>query len=375
MKDVLIFTPIIRPGGGPAGYAYNMLSASRKTKTRNSFRFIGHTFDGRDTSNPDTWPFLLKVESYLSARGFYCSWPKPTQELKLLSKTADAVILHGPVHPKLVHHLKQTVKTLIFMPHSPSTWADEYMMDYSSKKRKLSRKRYDYFRWAEHTCMAYADLLVFPSTGAANAYRSAYQDILSFKTIHYLPSGVDVEGETETNSNHATPIREPNSKLTVGFIGRYNNHKGYDLYCSAAQELASQSLRFISAGNGPLKSTPSVENLGWISDISGLLRSLDIIIIPNRIAYYDLLPLEAAHFGIPLVFTPAGGSVDQAKLLPDTIVAAGVDASSLNVAIKAAVDKKRTQPNWGHLNKFAYVDIFSAKAMLERWDAFLSAVL
>lgn len=71
MINVVTYSTIIRPGGGPGGYVYNLMSATRGAPTKNRFLFCGHKFYDRSANKPDNWPLALKAQIYLSARGIY----------------------------------------------------------------------------------------------------------------------------------------------------------------------------------------------------------------------------------------------------------------------------------------------------------------
>jgi glycosyltransferase involved in cell wall biosynthesis len=371
MNKVVFYSQIIRPGGGPSGYVYNLMKAAESFGGENVYYFCGHKFDDRSANNPNTWPILIKAEVYLTARGIYLPIFPDILDLKRISKNS-IVVLHGPAHPRISCMLKNRAFRLVFMPHSPSLCCDEYIMSYASSGRFLSKRRYDYFKWAEHTSISYADHIIFPSYNAALVYKHAYSDQLNINKTYYIPSGVisNIDDYSVNNS-----YRKNKKEIVVGFIGRYNYHKGYDLYCGAAEKMSSCTVRFLSFGAGPLKSSGGfVEDRGWVNDISSAILECDIIVSPNRVCYYDLLPLEAASYGRPIVFTPVGGNIDQSDSLPDSILCKSVGVDDLVSGIEDAVNRKVLDFNWGITNRKKYLEIFTEKAMLKRWDEFINSI-
>lgn len=374
MINVVTYSTIIRPGGGPGGYVYNLMSATRGAPTKNRFLFCGHKFYDRSANKPDNWPLALKAQIYLSARGIYLPFFSDILELRSLAQGA-VVVFHGPVHPRLVYKIKSVAAKIVFMPHSPSVWCDEYMMTYASAGRRISKRRFDYFKWAEHVSIAYADYLVFPSRNAAFAYREVYADQLRMGKDVYIASGVHCDVDAAAVERSYGRLNGRNV-LTIGFIGRYNSHKGYDQFCRAAENLSSARVRFVSFGEGPINSlSKKVENKGWVNDISRAILDCDIIVVPNKVCYYDLLPLEAACHGRPMVFTPVGGNLDQAKSFPDSVLADSMELDALIMAIKDAIVKKMENHRWGIENRIKYNAFYTDKAMLNRWDDFVSSIL
>lgn len=372
MSKVVFYSSFIRPGGGPAGYVFNLMKAAENGTTKNTFLFCGYKIDDRSL-NSDTWPFLLKVKAELAWRGVYFPLFPDLLELKDMADGA-IVAIHGHVHPRLVYTLKKRARKIIFMPHSPSLHCDEYVMLCASSGGRLSKRRFEYFRWAEHVSIAYSDHVVFPSPRAGLVYKQAYRDQLNLGKDHYIPSGVYCNIDDESVVRSYT--KESNRReIKVGFIGRYNIHKGFDIYCRVAEKMSSVSLRFLSFGDGPLKPIPGcVDNRGWVNDISSAILECDIILVPNKVSYYDLLPLEAACHGRPIVFTPVGGNIDQAESLPDSVLCKSVSVDDVVSGIEEAVTRKSLDYSWGIKNGEKYLEFFTEKAMLNRWDEFINAI-
>ncbi|GLW61720.1 hypothetical protein Hthe01_20690 [Hydrogenophilus thermoluteolus] len=370
MAKVVFYYPIIRPGGGPGGYVYNLMKAVEGFSSKHYFYFCGHKFDDRSANDPKVWPLFLKAEIYLTARGFYLPIFPDVLDLKHICKNS-VVVLHGAVHPRISYMVKNRASQVVFMPHSPSLWSDEYVMNYASSGRFLNKRRFEYFKWAEHTSIAYADYVIFPSPNAASIYERAYVDQLSMGKVRYIESGV----YSCIDEQLVIDSYKKKNKIVVGFIGRYNVHKGYDLFCSVAEKLVSSSVQFLSFGVGPLKSKKGVvEDRGWVNDISSAILQCDVIVVPNRICYYDLLPLEAAAHGRPIVFTPVGGNIDQSLSFPDSVLCNSLKLDDIVSGVKEALNRKMLNFNWGFENRKKYLEFFTETAMLERWDQFIDSI-
>lgn len=373
MKSVAIFSSVIKPGGGPSGYVYNLLSASKKTPAANYFRFVGRIVDER-TQSFRSVSGIMRVIRELRRRipGIYI----PTQGKREIIRSfvgADVAVVHGLVHPKLLSAIRNEVGLLVYMAHSPSIAADEYMMEFSGRKTVPLKQEYDFLNWQEHVCMALADRLVFPSAGSMAAYERAYADIISQGKHVFIPSGVDFNVDEVEIARSGR--RCSDGVVKVAFVGRFNLHKGFDLFCEVAKRLVSSRVRFVAAGGGSMKSIDgAVDCVGWVSDIKSFLLSVDVIVVPNRVAYFDLLPLEAAAAGRPIVFTPVGGNVDQANDFPDSILAKSLSIDDLVISVRAAIDEVVRNADWGIRNRDIFLKKYTAELMLNRWDSFISSL-
>ena len=143
---------------------------------------------------------------------------------------------------------------------------------------------------------------------------------------------------------------EQHDPVTVLFLGRLGQRKGiYDLL-KAIEQLKSERVRFVLAGDGDLDQIRAkiagagpanrVDVPGWVSSdrVIGLLRDADIYILPS---YDEGLPmgvLEAMAAGLPVVSTPVGG-IPEAVLdgVNGFLVDPG-DVSALAGRLKSLVD-------------------------------------
>lgn len=373
----LHIAPCLRPGGGPAGYCYNLMQGSLAAPGQSpdvEFRFHG-VVGGRSTSATSGRAFRLKARAkiwleYLGLKdvlrrsGAHSNGS--VQALLDEISGADVVVFHGPALISVLRHCQKAGKKIVYMPHSPSISADEHEMILRSNGIRLPAKVYRQRFAEEKAFFDAADIVVFPSPGASEQYRQRYD--IPDASIQYIPSGVPnpaLAVETVAKEKHDGPI-------VALFAGRYVDHKGYDIFCEAAALRDYDNVQFTTAGTGPLERPyTNVTNLGWRSDIFNVIMAADFVVIPNRISYYDLLPLECAALGKPIILTNVGGSKDQAELLPDSLLAKADDPESLAETIEAAATKIRQQPGWGKKNVQAFHEKFSAESMSARWGATL----
>lgn len=379
--NAVVVTEVIRAGGGPSGYVNNLrcgLAQISDEERAVTFDFAAREIGVRRSAigggafNGAGWLFFLrKIFSitkllvkklqlkYYLAPHFY-KWRK-------VIRGADVVIVQGYQEPHLFRYARRWQKCVIYMPHSPSLCADEYKMMCENGGARFERHIYARMFNVEREFFRDASVIVFPSENSSTAYKVAFSSELMSACVRYVKSGVDVP-RRYMDAQMSRPCQK--EVVEIYFLGRYVSHKGFDLFCEAANMLDGAKLkaRFFCAGAGPLSvSSPDVIDLGWREDIFEIISRADIIVVPNRIAYYDLLPLECAALGKPLVMTAVGGNLDQLNDLLDS-VACEPAPGDLAYAIENAVQLLRAQSDWGRKNRVSYASNFSSLALAKRWE-------
>jgi glycosyltransferase involved in cell wall biosynthesis len=105
----------------------------------------------------------------------------------------------------------------------------------------------------------------------------------------------------------------------VGFIGRIEPRKGpLDLVLAAPAIRAGRpDARIVLIGDDPYASDPDylgrvragagVEHCGWVDDAPGVMRHLDVLVVPSREEPFGTVVAEAMAVGTPVVATRVGG--------------------------------------------------------------------
>ena len=388
MKNILIIMPGIRPGGGPSGYTYNLMQGISQIIERDgpvNVKFYGFRSEERVLSvqgrgsqlrdkmgaiinSLDEWgvgiPRLLL--DYVRAKLFL--HPRTLLDAMMW---AQVVIFQGYQPPRILRLAKLKDKIIVYMPHSPTIMADEIAMNIAENGAHISKLKYRSMLRNERYFFEYAKHIVFATRSASEPYVKEYGDILERKEISYILSGVDIDF---IGSNPASDFGNTRTYM-VAFIGRYSKHKGYDLFCEAAEIVTTRrnDVDFISAGTGPLSRTSScVKDLGWRSDIGAVMCKADVIVVPNRVTYFDLLPIECAALGKPLVLTATGGNKELAAMLPDTVTTPVASSVAIADGICSCLKELEQNVNYGSRNRAIYESMFTSVAFAERWMSFFS---
>lgn len=325
--------------------------------------FLGREVVGRE---PLTDPRGLRKVMYAADAwlGMGISLARRTRSLLQARRElrgADLVVMHGFDHPRILNLLGRLSRAPVaYMPHSPVPMH----LEIGAGSAGLSQRRRA--RWAyraERTLFERASFVVFPSAGATHSYAGIVGEGRDID-LRFVASGVNVPAVDER--------RVKKDVFSFAFAGRYSSHKGYDLYCAAAALLLERGAEahFLSLGTGDISPSGPVQDLGWVTEPHSVLASCHVVVIPNRDAFYDLLPLEVAHLGCSLVFTPAGGNVDQANALPDSVMARAIEPGALADAMAEAQGNYAMKD--GSRNRETALSLFTAQSMASRWDDMLA---
>lgn len=135
--------------------------------------------------------------------------------------------------------------------------------------------------------------------------------------ISVIPNGIDLD------EFHPPRIGERNSPPVILSVGRLTEAKNYMHAIEAVSMLLDSGLmcRYAIAGGGPLESdlrrkasdlgvTDSVEFLGEISDVAGLMRKTDLLFMPSVREGFGLAAVEAMACGLPIVASDIPGIGD-----------------------------------------------------------------
>jgi glycosyltransferase involved in cell wall biosynthesis len=322
----------LRPGGGPAGYLYNLSQFLRasgcggshisiypyKQDTRNGFgarifrelKRLGGSFASED-----------KLER--EVRRWKGVDPPVSMEKSQCIRSMRAVVSHNILFSifYLRNQRPEGQKFYIFN-HSPVDSAVETLEDWKLKFGRLPGSE-DVLRLelAETEMAAYeaADGVIAPCREAVEAYfiwdnrlRSRFENVLNTKHLYEIPTGVP---ELTPSSQWQARKKEMfGNKMVIGYFGRYHQHKGFDLFCELASLAEGDThFRFISAGkafmNAPAGRT-NYTDLGALdkqTELPDFMRMCDLVVIPNRHTYFDLVALEAMSMGRAILTSATGG--------------------------------------------------------------------
>lgn len=322
INKILHFIDLIRPGGGPSGYLYNLKNTE---KGRNYFVYSIERNDNRSGSyNKKKFPtfilrHILAITYILRLFGI-----KKVPGEKIVNEYKYTLVHSIPIASRLLKVKDKNVK-IGLMYHGPVSYSTEVMdnliFGYGDFISKGFYKKI--LQYLETRLYKKVDFVVT----AAKEGMSAYTDIdfdYSNKLFEVTTGLPEIKNSLDKKAARELIGLESN-KMVIGYFGRYHTHKGYDIYIREIEKLSCRDdISFISAGAGPLD-TIHVDNyidFGWRTDVQNLITACDLIVLPNRYTYFDLLPLECLSLSRPIAISRVGGNLKLESICP---VAFGFD--------------------------------------------------
>ncbi len=354
----------VAPGGGPAGYVYNLLEGNASLTEPVDYHGFPEPLQHRQAHRARPPGNRLEIQVRASARKVRSRLlPRIRQEARD-AEQSNAIIVHGFQHIEHLLRSARRLSPLIYMPHSPVPFAQEQEMYASSLRGK--KIRLDSFRKQEQAIFDAADYIVFPSGGAASCYSDF--NFRSEKVRYVATGGPDLRITAGDDPELAQ------YKPYILFLGRYVEHKGYDIFNHLAARASRSGLKeftFLSAGGGPLKPTENVVDLGWQTDPGALIRSASAVVIPSSRAYYDLLPIEVASLDRPILFSDVGGNRDQQLLLPNSRIFRSGDTQDAILNLRVLLERSNAYQGG---NRSAYIRHMTLERFARSWAQLLQSV-
>ncbi|MCB5321489.1 glycosyltransferase [Yersinia intermedia] len=322
INKILHFIDVIRPGGGPSGYLYNLKNTE---EGHDYFVYSVSRSDARSGQyNKKKFPIFLLRHILAITYIIRLLGLKKIPNENIINKYKYTLVHSVPMASRLLK-VKNKEINLGLMYHGPVSYSTEVMdnlvLGYGGFLSKTFYKRV--LQYLENRVYNKMDFIVT----AAKEGLSAYTDI----KVDYSDKLFEVTtGLPEIKSNLSKVeardlVGLPQTKMVVGYFGRYHSHKGYDIYRQEIDLLSARDdILFVSAGVGPLNvvSYNNYINFGWRTDIQNLIIACDIVVLPNRYTYFDLLPLECLSLSRPVAISRTGGNLKLERLCP---VAFGFD--------------------------------------------------
>lgn len=392
MKDVLIYAREndLRNTGGPRGYLFNIKDLILESSTDKNFNV---SFLPKNNLNIEAKK-SSKTTSYLRTPLMHLNWVFPLIGIinLFMSKGNKELLEFDIIHFHGTHELFSNRKLIknkivIIQTHSPVPPHKEYYdVNRLSTHAKLLKPYLMILRalYSQFDNFAFkkANYIIFPNEFSMDAYLKVpkLNKILNLKkdNIHFVISGI-----LDPIKNYKIPKERTNSYISFGYLGRHNIVKGYDRFVKVMGAAIRQNpnLNVIVGGglNKRIKFPKSTlwNELGWI-DQNIFFDSIDVLVVPNRETYFDLVILEALAFGKVILISYTGGNkyfMKFKELINSSIFFFENDEDFISKINEISRMGKKTLSHFGMNNREIFLNNFQAKNMVDDYIKFLNGIV
>lgn len=380
-------------GGGPGGYLYYLYRGIERIYSGDSHEDISPNFVIREGNKSESGrnraaAFKRRIKKVIpgpaadfakliiTKRQLHKNW------LLFRGKSAvweNSTALHFHWIPDFYAFLRYSRTAdnylKILMSHTPEAYSSQII---TADKAAFPFGTFFFFdrflKSMENIAFKGADILVFPSEGAMEPYYETmpgFSELIKDKPIYFLPSGIEPALVKRPKQDFRRQYNIPANSFVVGYAGRYEPIKGFDVFVEVAKKLVNEKdIVFVAAGRGYIvpPKLPNLIDVGWTHDTGSLINASDVLAVPNRRCYFDLVLLEALSIGIPVIASTAGGSKDVAKLAEGIYLVRGVNPESWVDAVGRVRALTVSQREYiSSANRHAFYKYFTADKFTENY--------
>jgi glycosyltransferase involved in cell wall biosynthesis len=238
-------------------------------------------------------------------------------------------------------------------------------------------------RWVSRWVYRRAERIIAVSTPIRR--RLIERDGVHPDLITIVPNAVVPTSEPRPEGALPTGLGE---RPLVGVIARLQPEKGVANFLQAAARVAPRfpGAHFVIAGDGPLLQElvalaedlglrNRVHFLGFRSDASALMKSLDVLVVPSLTEGSPLVTLEAMAAGTPIVASAVGGIPDQVRHDKEGLLVPPGDTGAMGDAILELLRDPSRARRLGEAGRWRAASRFSHATMVRQIEDVYREVL
>lgn len=303
--------------GGPIGYLNNLYSNEDNIEQLPDFLFVENFQTPNNPKNlsenkslRNRMVICLRDFAYFLLLGIRCK-----KKLKKIVNGYDVVHVHSSQDAYYLKYFCKYKGYIILTSHRPEPYLEEGRPILNNSRELIYKPLKKFYFDMEKKSYKVADGFIFPSPGAKEIYNKfpGFIEGSKDKPIEYVYTGINKKEITISREDYRKNHNISLDKFVITFIGRHTEIKGYDRLVKAYPELKKHEIEVVVAGAESSIQHPDDEGwkeLGYINDAQNLMNASDVVVIPNRNTYYDLVIVEALSTGSVVISSDTGGNID-----------------------------------------------------------------
>ncbi len=240
-----------------------------------------------------------------------------------------------------------------------------------------------FLRHVETRAVKRANVTCFTSRGAYELFSSEYPQLLRDKDVRIVYTGVDLPelDAVRVEANLLKKCGAPPGSFVVLCIAKLIEDKGVDTLIEAIARLPEKvrsRLSCLIVGRGQMEAElKSLINRKALQDriklpgflprgqLLGLMKSVDLFVLPSRVSVFDYALLEAGAMKLPIITTAIGGNLEMfdgesAILVPPDDPRTLVE-SIANIAADPALKKRLAENAYQRIrSRFSLESMFAS---------------
>jgi glycosyltransferase involved in cell wall biosynthesis len=203
-----------------------------------------------------------------------------------------------------------------------------------------------------------------------------------------IPNGVDVARFRDATAIHLSTLGLPAGRRWLIAVGRLEKQKGYDrllpLLPTVFEAHREYDLLLVGSGAERESLTRQARELGiearvhfagWQTNVPGLLKAAELLLLPSRYEGMPNVVLEAMAAALPVVATGVEGTAELLGPLAAEQLTPPEDGPAFQAALLAMLASRDGQIELGRANQRRVEERFSLAVMAIAYESFYTSLM
>jgi glycosyltransferase involved in cell wall biosynthesis len=238
-------------------------------------------------------------------------------------------------------------------------------------------------RWVAAVMWLYARLVGVPLLRSVDRVVLLHEGLVAIAERYRLRYTVIHNGTDLAQADSAIPaadLAKPEGETWIGYVGRLESVKGYDILLRAVEPLhrkyGSLKTFFIGAtGPGDFSSSSQIRFLGFREDVYSVLKRMDVFCLPSLSEGLPNALMEAMSVGCASVASGVGGVTTLIEHEKNGILVPPGDPDALRESLERLIRDPESRRELGAAARRTIEAGFDWRRIQEKYDELFRAVL